>query len=84
MRQYVRRVQLPDDVFNMVYLDLINGEGKNAIYNDWNDPERYYDFRNGENYHITFTNDKAPFTYTVTNGEDGTDGIGIEDLEIIS
>ena len=64
MKQFVRQVQLPDSFFNMDYLDLITGESKNAIYNDWNDPERDYDFRNGENYVITITNDK--FTYDPT------------------
>ena len=61
MKQFVRQTQLPDSFFNMDYLDLITGESKNAVYNDWNDPERDYDFRNGENYVITMTNDK--FTY---------------------
>ena len=61
MKQFVRQVQLPDSFFNMDYLDLISGEAKQAVYNDWNDPERKTDFRNGENYHITITNDK--FTY---------------------
>lgn len=61
MKQFVKKVQLPDDLFSMEYLDLITGEGKQAIYNDWNDAERDYDFRNGENYVITMTNDK--FTY---------------------
>ena len=64
MKQFVRQVQLPDSFFNMDYLDLITGESKNAIYNDWYDPERDYDFRNGENYVITMTNDK--FTYDPT------------------
>lgn len=61
MKQFVRQIQLPDKFFNMDYLDLITGEGKTAIYNDWNDPERKSDFRNGENYVITMTNKK--FTY---------------------
>jgi len=61
MKQFVRQVQLPDSFFNMDYLDLISGEAKQAVYNDWNDPERKADFRNGENYQITITNDK--FTY---------------------
>lgn len=61
MKQFVRQVQLPDSFFNMDYLDLISGEPKKAIYNDWNDPEKKGDFRNGANYHITITNDK--FTY---------------------
>lgn len=67
MRQYVRRTQLPDTVFNMDYLDLITGDGKNAIYNDWNDPEKEGDFRNGENYVITMTNDK--FSYDPKTNE---------------
>lgn len=61
MKQFVRQTQLPDAFFNMDYLDLITGESKQAVYNDWNDPERASDFRNGENYIITITNDK--FTY---------------------
>ena len=61
MKQFVRQVQLPDSFFKMDYLDLLTGEAKTAIYNDWNDPERANDFRNGENYVITITNDK--FTY---------------------
>lgn len=61
MKQFVRQLQLPDSFFNMDYLDLLTGDGKQAIYNDWNDPERKADFRNGENYQITITNDK--FTY---------------------
>ena len=61
MKQFVRQLQLPDSFFNMDYLDLLTGEAKQAIYNDWNDPERKGDFRNGANYHITITNDK--FTY---------------------
>ena len=61
MRQFVRQFQLPDSFFNMDYLDLMTGEEKQAVYNDWNDPARENDFRNGENYHITMTNDK--FTY---------------------
>ena len=61
MKQFVRQVQLPDSFFNMDYLDLISGEAKQAVYNDWNDPERKGDFRNGANYQITITNDK--FTY---------------------
>ncbi|MBR5128781.1 MAG: InlB B-repeat-containing protein, partial [Firmicutes bacterium] len=67
MRQYVRRVQLPDNVFNMLYLDLITGDDKNAIYNDWNDPDRENDFRNGENYSIKMTNDK--FSYDPKTNE---------------
>ena len=61
MKQFVRRVQLPDSFFKMDYLDLLTGEAKQAVYNDWNDPEKAGDFRNGANYHITITNDK--FTY---------------------
>ena len=61
MKQFVRQIQLPDSFFIMDYLDLITGEAKQAIYNDWNDPEKKGDFRNGANYHITITNDK--FTY---------------------
>ena len=61
MKQYVQSVYLSDDVFNMNYLDLIEGGGEEAVYNDWNDPERKDDFRNGENFVITMTNDK--FSY---------------------
>ena len=64
LKQFVRLIQLPDSFFNMDYLDLITGEGKNAIYNDWNDPEKKGDFRNGENYSITMTNPK--FSYDPT------------------
>ena len=64
MKQFVRQTQLPDEFFNMDYLDLMSGERKTAVYNDWNDPGRDYDFRNGENYVITITNDK--FTYDPT------------------
>ena len=71
MKQFVRRVQLPDSFFNMDYLDLITGESAHAIYNDWNDPERDYDFRNGENYVITMTNDK--FSYDPTTNTIGID-----------
>ncbi|MBR7132315.1 MAG: InlB B-repeat-containing protein [Clostridia bacterium] len=65
MKQFVRQIQLSDDFFNMYYLDLITGEDKTAVYNDWNDPEREDDFRNGENFIITMTNDK--FTYDPKN-----------------
>lgn len=61
MKQFVRVLELPDDFFNMQYLDLITGEGKEAVYNDWLDPQRKDDFRNGANFVITMTNDK--FTY---------------------
>ena len=61
MKQFVQRVQLSDDIFNMEYLDLKVGEMRNAIYSDWNDPSMKNDFRNGENFVITMTNDK--FTY---------------------
>ena len=74
MKQHVREVRVPEDFFNMDYLDLKSGDGKTAIYNDWNDPLKEGDFRNGENYVITMTNDK--FSYdpetnivTVTPGE---------------
>lgn len=67
MRQYVRRIQLPDTIFDMLYLDLITGDDRNAIYNDWNDPSRNGDFRNGANYEITMTNNK--FSYNPVNNE---------------
>ena len=86
MRQFVRRVQLPDSVFNMLYLDLITGDGKTAIYNDWNDPAKQNDFRNGANYQITITNDK--FAYDPVSNEitvDATDkDIKIEGEMIIT
>ncbi len=75
LKQHVRSVILPDSVFNMHYLNLVTGEDSQAVYNDWNDPERKDDFRNGENYVITMTNKKFtydPKTNTVAvNAEDG-------------
>lgn len=76
MKQFVRQVQLPDDAFNMDYLDLMTGEAKNAVYNDWNDPNRAGDFRNGANYSIKITNNKFtydPVTNTITVEPDEED-----------
>ncbi|MBR5571056.1 MAG: InlB B-repeat-containing protein [Oscillospiraceae bacterium] len=86
MKQFVRQVQLPDDAFNMDYLDLMTGEAKNAVYNDWNDPNRAGDFRNGANYSIKITNDK--FTYDpVTNSitvEPDKDDLKVEGEMVIT
>ena len=76
MRQFVRQTRLPDSFFKMDYLDLLTGEAKQAIYNDWNDPSRSGDFRNGENFTITMTNDKFtynPKTNTITVHPDDGD-----------
>ncbi|MBQ7916765.1 MAG: InlB B-repeat-containing protein, partial [Firmicutes bacterium] len=61
LKQHVRSAMLEDGVFLMDYLDLVTGEGKNAIYGDWYNPELPADEKNRANFIITMTNDK--FTY---------------------
>ena len=80
MKQFVQSVQISDDFFNMLYLDLITGNDETAVYNDWLDPTRKNDFRNGENFVITFTNNK--FSYDPkTNTVKVTPAEGDEKLE---
>lgn len=76
LKQHVRSAQFGDDVFNMDYLDLVTGEGKNAIYSDTYDPERPETVLNRKNYIFTMTNDKFsydPATNTIKVTPDAND-----------
>ena len=61
LKQHVRDAMLPDAVFSMDYLDLKDGQEKQAIYNDDYDSNKAESLTNRKNFDIRMTNDK--FTY---------------------
>lgn len=61
LKQHVRDAMLPDSVFSMDYLDLKDGQEKQAIYNDDYDSSKAESMTNRKNFDIRMTNDK--FTY---------------------
>ena len=61
LKQHVRDAMLPDAVFSMDYLDLKDGQEKQAIYNDDYDSNKTESLTNRKNFDIRMTNDK--FTY---------------------
>ncbi len=61
LKQHVRDAMLPDSVFCMDYLDLKDGQEKQAIYNDDHDASKAESMTNRKNFDIRMTNDK--FTY---------------------
>ncbi|MBR3952005.1 MAG: InlB B-repeat-containing protein [Oscillospiraceae bacterium] len=61
LKQYIRSIVIPDDVFLLHYLDLQEGEEMDAVYEDYFDPSKPASEKNRENFTFKFTNDK--FSY---------------------
>ena len=61
LKQHVRSAMIADNTFLMDYLDLVDGEGKSAIYSDWRDPNLPESETNKSYFVIEMTNDK--FSY---------------------
>jgi len=61
LKQYIRSTIIPDSTFLLHYLDLQEGEEKDAVYEDYFDPSKPESDKNRNNFTFTFTNDK--FSY---------------------
>ena len=61
LKQYIRQTVIPDSVFELTYLDLKEGEEKQAVYEDYFDESKPESKNNRRNFVITMTNDK--FSY---------------------
>ncbi len=61
LKQYIRSTIIPDSTFLLHYLDLQEGEEKDAVYEDYFDPSKPESDKNRSNFTFTFTNDK--FSY---------------------
>ena len=61
LKQQVRSTVIPDSVFAMDYLDLKDGDEKQAVYNDYYDAAKEESDTNRRNFDIRMTNDK--FSY---------------------
>ena len=61
LKQQVRQMTIPDSVFSMHYLDLKDGDEKDAVYNEYYDESARDSSSNRRNFDIRMTNDK--FTY---------------------
>ena len=75
MKQHVRSVVVPDSVFDLTYLDLVEGGEAHAVYDDYYDPAKPESSRNRNNFDIVLTNDKFSYdpqtnTITVTPDKD--------------
>lgn len=76
MKQHVRSVVVPDSVFDLTYLDLVEGGEAHAVYEDYYDPTKPAGGRNRNNFDIVMTNDKFsydPQTNTITVTPDKED-----------
>ena len=65
----------PDSVFDLTYLDLVEGGEAHAVYDDYYDPVKPESSRNRNNFDIVLTNDKFSYdpqtnTITVTPDKD--------------
>ncbi|MBQ3530413.1 MAG: InlB B-repeat-containing protein, partial [Oscillospiraceae bacterium] len=61
LKQYIRSTVIPDSTFLLHYLDLQEGEERDAVYEDYFDPSKPESDKNRNNFTFTFTNDK--FSY---------------------
>lgn len=76
MKQHVRSVVVPDSVFDLTYLDLVEGGEAHAVYEDYYNPTKPAGGRNRNNFDIVMTNDKFsydPQTNTITVTPDKED-----------
>lgn len=76
LKQHVRSAVIPDSVFSMHYLDLKDGDEKQAVYNDYYDETKGSSDTNRRNFDIRMTNDKFsydPQTNTISVNPDAGD-----------